>query len=164
MNQCGREGCEEHAKNKYCSRSCAAKVNNRKYKKRSPDGISGKTSRCRCGARQYDWRKFCSRKCYVDSFNEGMKEQFERWKASGAQAEHSKHGLRQSYKDLMIEEVEYRCPRCGWGTRNEYLDKVILTINHIDGDSTNNRYDNLEVLCYNCHTLTPKFGGLDARP
>ena len=32
---------------------------------------------------------------------------------------------------------------------------------HIDGNSENNNIENLELLCPNCHSLTPTFGALN---
>jgi hypothetical protein len=34
---------------------------------------------------------------------------------------------------------------------------IPLELDHIDGDAGNNNYDNLRVLCPNCHALTPTF-------
>ncbi len=34
-------------------------------------------------------------------------------------------------------------------------------MNHIDGNSENNKEKNLELLCPNCHSLTPNFKGLN---
>ena len=39
--------------------------------------------------------------------------------------------------------------------------QVPLTINHKDGDWRNSVEDNLEVLCPNCHSLTPTYGALN---
>ena len=41
------------------------------------------------------------------------------------------------------------CPRCGFIAIHERQ----LQIDHINGDRRNNREDNLEVMCANCHTL-----------
>jgi 5-methylcytosine-specific restriction endonuclease McrA len=36
-------------------------------------------------------------------------------------------------------------------------------VNHIDGDSKNNVYSNLEFLCPNCHSQTPNFRALNRK-
>lgn len=56
---------------------------------------------------------------------------------------------------------EKKCYECG-------LDSWIgvpipLTIDHIDGDNSNNRVENLKPLCWNCHALTPTFGARNQR-
>ena len=48
-------------------------------------------------------------------------------------------------KDLLFIETDDTCALCGEKERRA------LTIHHIDGDSSNNVYDNQIVLCYNCH-------------
>jgi len=49
-------------------------------------------------------------------------------------------------KDLLFIETDDTCALCGEKERRA------LTIHHIDGNSTNNVYDNQIVLCQNCHT------------
>lgn len=52
---------------------------------------------------------------------------------------------------------EYKCECCG---NSEWLgQKIPLEIHHIDGDHYNNSLDNLQLLCLNCHALTPNFRG-----
>lgn len=65
------------------------------------------------------------------------------------------------YKQYLLEEADNKCTQCGWGEVNAYSGKTTLTIDHIDGDAQNNVKDNLVVLCYNCHTLTPTFNQLN---
>lgn len=52
---------------------------------------------------------------------------------------------------------EERCERCG-------LDKwqggpLRVTLHHVNGDPYDNRLENLQFLCPNCHSQTPNFGG-----
>jgi hypothetical protein len=66
-----------------------------------------------------------------------------------------------SVRNYLIDKAGHKCPECGWGVVSPYMGKVVLTVDHIDGRSNNNRPENLKVLCYNCHTLTSTFGVLN---
>lgn len=39
----------------------------------------------------------------------------------------------------------------------------VLQIHHIDGNHYNNEESNLQLLCPNCHSLTPTFGALNKK-
>ena len=50
------------------------------------------------------------------------------------------------------------CEKCNWAkkTMSGYLP---LELDHINGDSADNRIKNLRILCPNCHSLTPHHRG-----
>lgn len=50
------------------------------------------------------------------------------------------------------------CSSCGIG--EEWNEKpLVLQIDHVNGDPTDNRIENLQILCPNCHTQTDTFAG-----
>ncbi len=56
-------------------------------------------------------------------------------------------------KRHLISVRGHACESCGLDT---WLDKPItLELDHIDGDRSNNLYNNLRLLCPNCHSQTP---------
>ena len=64
-------------------------------------------------------------------------------------------------KNRLLEEgiKEHRCenPECG---RTEWNGKPIpLELHHINGDNTDNRLENLQILCPNCHAFTDNYSG-----
>lgn len=63
-------------------------------------------------------------------------------------------------RNWLIKQSDNKCsrPNCRWGEKNPRTGIVPLTIHHIDGDSQNNRPNNLEVLCPNCHSITYNYG------
>ena len=62
----------------------------------------------------------------------------------------------QSYKlkkRLFAAKIKLKhCEECGWN--KEAIDgRLPLELDHINGDSRDNRIENLRVLCPNCHSL-----------
>jgi DNA-binding CsgD family transcriptional regulator len=56
---------------------------------------------------------------------------------------------------------EPRCERCGI---SEWLGHPLsIALHHINGDRRDNRLENLELLCPNCHSQTDTFGGRNLR-
>jgi len=57
--------------------------------------------------------------------------------------------LKEGYK-------EYKCEKCG---RSEWEgEQIPLELHHINGNHYDNRLENLQILCPNCHTQTTTFG------
>lgn len=64
-----------------------------------------------------------------------------------------------SLRKRIIKEniIEYKCAICGIIS---WLDNPLsLNLDHINGDNTDNRIENLRFLCPNCHTQTETYGG-----
>lgn len=61
-------------------------------------------------------------------------------------------------KRLFNEGVkEYKCEKCGI---TEWMgEEIVLEIHHINGNHNDNRLENLQILCPNCHSQTPNFNG-----
>lgn len=58
--------------------------------------------------------------------------------------------------NYMIREaiLQEKCARCGFEERRILDYSMPLLLDWIDGDSTNHKRDNLQLLCYNCYYLT----------
>ncbi len=56
---------------------------------------------------------------------------------------------------------ETRGEKCEWKEINKYTKKIPLQVNHIDGNSSNTVPKNIELICPNCHSLTPTYGALN---
>jgi Zn finger protein HypA/HybF involved in hydrogenase expression len=66
-------------------------------------------------------------------------------------------------KRYLFELHDSKCQGCGWGVVNPYTNKVPLEVEHIDGDSQNNKFENLKLLCPNCHSLTETWKNTGSR-
>lgn len=50
---------------------------------------------------------------------------------------------------------EYKCERCGI---DEWMGgRILIELHHMNGESTDNRLDNLQLLCPNCHSQTHNY-------
>ena len=59
-------------------------------------------------------------------------------------------------KNRLIEEgyKEDKCELCGWSEKRRGEKYTPCELHHIDGDRTNHKLNNLQLLCPNCHSLT----------
>lgn len=142
---------------KFCSRSCSASFNNALKPKRQRNSESNCLNCNSPISDRRNKRKYCSNQC---SHEHKKKVYIENWLADPSFATNNDGNLSSAVRNYLIEQAENKC-KCGFNTINKFTGKVPLTINHIDGNSRNNKPENLEVLCYRCHSLTENFGALN---
>jgi hypothetical protein len=99
--------------------------------------------------------KYCSLQCQQDF---QYKNYINEWKQHLQPGVVGKTLQVSSYvRRYLHEKFENRCSTCGI---TEYNNKPLtMQIEHIDGDSSNNRPENLTLLCPNCHSQTDTFTG-----
>lgn len=168
------ECCGEKIKNsgiRFCSQSCAAKVNNQLYPKRTKiDAISSKKqgkrirlpkkiNKClNCGENCY--KVYCDFTCHKNHQN---MELLDNWR-SGIDLGFSgkTKQLKPFIRRYLILKSNNKCSKCGWDKIHDITNKCPLEVNHIDGDAENCKEENLEVICPNCHSLTYNFRALNS--
>jgi predicted nucleic acid-binding Zn ribbon protein len=144
--------CGKETKNpKFCSHSCAACFNNNGVRRKGvdPGNCPG------CGDKLKSSRhKYCSHDCmekyeynsYINRWLRGLE--------NGMKGE----GISVYIRKYIFKEYGEKCQKCGWREKNPHTDRIPLTIHHKDGDWRNNKKENLEILCPNCHSLTETYG------
>lgn len=205
---------------KYCSRSCAASVNNTSSPKRKPEGsckicntpIPNSYVHCdehmsknlpkipkpivviqdrTCAFCNNSFspathnQKFCAIKCLNDYHNrrhsqvckncniaitvnsrsgyctkcriENVKNQRINDWLNGDWRGGTDLGLSETIRQYLLEKANYACSKCGFNTMHPVDGKPVIEVNHIDGDGGNHNPENLEVICPNCHSLTPNY-------
>lgn len=97
---------------------------------------------------------FCCNKCCQDYI---YKKYIEDWKNGKDDGVIGQYSISKHIKRYLFEKHNHKCQICGWGQMNETTKKIPLEIHHIDGDYKNNKEENLQLLCPNCHSLTPNY-------
>lgn len=131
--------------NSFCSQTCAAIFNNKKKKVET---------KCLSCGKIVNWGIFyCSKECQHEYH---YKKYIQEWK-NRKEKEFSKSFIRR----YLFEKYNGKCSICGWDKINPVSKKCSLEIEHIDGNSQNNKEENLTLLCPNCHSLTPTYKALN---
>ena len=102
--------------------------------------------------------KYCSNKCQRE-YQE--KEKIQAWKNGTFDGMSGQYGISSTIRNYLFKKYDNKCQKCGWGEVNPTTNLIPLEIHHIDGDYRNNKEENLELLCPNCHSLTPNFKALN---
>ena len=92
--------------------------------------------------------KYCSNQCSAES---RKKHSIVSW-LNG-----EKMIRRHLIREWLSEQKGYNCNHCGL---SEWQNKPItLWVDHIDGNATNNKPDNFQLICPNCDSQQDTFGG-----
>ena len=138
--------------NKFCSKSCSVSYNNLGRKRNYKTGKNAKKNCLNCGKETTN-QKYCSNKCqqefnYKIFINKWLNGDIDGCMVDGEPSNY--------IKKYLIETYGHKCMKCG--NKNWLNQKIPLELEHKDGKANNNDINNLELLCPNCHSLTPYYG------
>ena len=156
---CGKEIVGKCRSNKkFCNSSCAASYNNNGVTRNYKGGPHKSKCCLNCGKNLNKTQTYyCSRECQTEY---EYKKYIERWKNGEENGQSGVGGISDRIKRYLFGKYNNSCQCCGWSEKNKYTNNVPLQIHHIDGDCTNNKEENLQLLCPNCHSLTETFGSI----
>lgn len=103
-------------------------------------------------------RKYCSNKCHQAQV---YKDYIDRWKNGLEDGNKGSCSISGYIRRYLFKKYDNKCCKCGWAGINPVTKNIPLEVNHIDGNSENNKEENLELICPNCHSLTPNHGSLN---
>jgi 5-methylcytosine-specific restriction endonuclease McrA len=85
------------------------------------------------------------------------KQFIERWLSGLETGMKGKTSISCHIRKYLFELHKSKCQLCGWSQVSQSTGKVPLEIDHKDGDYRNNRIENLQLICPNCHSLTATY-------
>lgn len=134
----------------FCSLSCSAKYNNKGVKRHGED-----PKNCLfCDKKLNNTTKiYCNSKCQHEYAWKNLKEKIKNGMYSSGFS-----GIK-VIKRFCVEERGEKCEKCGLSEWQG--EKIPLNVHHKDGDAYNNKPDNLELICLNCHGITDNYGRLN---
>jgi Zn finger protein HypA/HybF involved in hydrogenase expression len=127
---------------KFCSRSCSASYNNRGVIRNPlgrPENLVHKFPRGHKGFNTPE-----SRKRATKTLRESLKKKYKKYDFNDLP--------RKRKLERILEEQDNRCNHCGLDNWNKK--SLILELHHKDGYKDNEKRNNLEYLCPNCHSQT----------
>jgi hypothetical protein len=124
-----------------------------------PGKYSEKTCPC-CGKISRRRANFCSQTCVAKVKRD---KKIEDWLNGNHEGMRGKTQTAKWIRDYMIEVSGEKCMSCGWSERNPHTGKVPIELSHKDGNFMNNKIENLEIICPNCHSLTDSYKGANKK-
>lgn len=106
--------------------------------------------------KHYKGRLYCNNKCQNEYKSKLYINDWQFGKIDGLKG--NKIDLSGYIRNYLLKKVGYKCEICGWNSINKFTGLCPLNIHHKDGNSLNNKEENLQVLCPNCHSLTENYG------
>ena len=118
---------------------------------------------CNCGEQLTKRQsKYCSHKCQLEYHQKEWEEKWFSGEISGFSKTDNWGNIPDRIRTYLFNKFDSKCSKCGWGETNPFTGRIPLEVEHIDGDFTNNRPENVTLLCPNCHALTKTYRGANS--
>lgn len=149
-NKCNKVFQTVYAKRKFCSFECKTESN-----KNTIARDQNRSTICpSCGEHKTKMALTCNL-CTKDFY---ATSKIKQW-LSGEWSGGTERQLSATVRKYLLEKADYKCSVCGFNESHPDDGNSVLEINHIDGNGSNHRPENLEVLCPNHHALTSSYRG-----
>jgi len=139
--------------NLFCSHSCSAQFNNIGVRRHSSNPrfcpVCG--NKCKRSQTVACSTKYNHQKQQNEFINKWLNNEI-----SGSRGKYQEN-ISNRIRRYLFTKNDNKCEKCNWSKVNQKTNKVPLEINHKDGNHKNNRPENLELICPNCHSLTPNY-------
>ena len=159
---CNKEHDGKFGSGRFCNRSCAnSRIQTKEINDKRSDTLKNKPFRKR-GKLPKEHRikiGLSNKKTWVKRRNEYIR----KWKIGEVTGTNKRGNINGFIKKYIKLKYCNKCHKCGWNEINRASGSSPLEINHIDGNSQNNEEKNLELLCPNCHSLTPTYKSLNKK-
>ena len=139
----------------FCNHSCSASFNNKGKVKNGISINSKRKYKCLNCTLLITRGIYCSTKCQGEF---KTKQSIKKWKLGNIKRSERIPSYIRTY---LMELHNSSCELCGWDKKHPITGNVPLQIDHIDGDCCNHLFENLQLICPSCHSLTPNYGGLN---
>jgi len=168
---CNNEHNGTYGSGRFCSSKCARgfstkakreEINNRVSLKMGGNGAVKRKRICKTCGKVTQTRNiggFCSAKCKHDDTYENYIRDWKNHINDGSKSQGM--SVSNHIRRYLLQKYDGKCSRCGWDKKNPYINKCILEVEHIDGNCLNNKEENLDLICPNCHSLTPTYRALN---
>lgn len=112
-----------------------------------------------CGKEACGWDGlYCSNKCQQTHTQQLW---IQRWLAG--ELSESELAKAKRVRSVLILLYGAKCQLCGWSEIHPITKTVPVQVDHLDGNTKNNRPNNVRLLCPNCHSLTVNWGALNGK-
>jgi hypothetical protein len=171
---CGSKHDGSYGGGRFCGKICARSFSTKAKRKQINEKVSYTLTKnkaawkTRVGKRRYcincgnilkkGAQSYCSHECH---FEYKYLLYINRWQLGLESGCRGKNDTSILIKRYLMWKHGGKCQKCGWNEINPATGQSPINLHHIDGNMKNNKEENLELLCPNCHSITPNYGSLN---